>query len=89
MSYKVLVDDNAVADLQRLPPPVRLFVLKSLDRLRHPEREGKPTTGLYAKGFLFELEYALGSLEFYIDVLFRYGPGDDAVTVFQVLFEYV
>ena len=89
MSYRVEVDERAVADLQRLPPPVRLFVLKSLDRLRQPEQEGRPTTGLYPKGFLFELEYALGSLEFYIDVLYRYGPGDDVVTVFQVLFEYV
>ena len=71
VSYRVELEQSAVTDLDRLPSLVKQFVLKSLERLQHPEQESKPTTGLYAKGFLFELEYSIGSLEFYIDVLFR------------------
>lgn len=90
MSFSLEIEDAAVASIKRLPPPVRLHIVNSLPRLKeNPELEGKPTSGLYAKGYMLELEYALGDLEFYIDVLYRIDEQANVVTVFQVLWEYV
>jgi hypothetical protein len=84
------LNEQAQADLRRMPLPVARCVLQSLRRLEtNPEGESRPTSGLHASGFVFELEYALGDLDFYIDVLFRYGPGESQITVFQLLWEYV
>jgi hypothetical protein len=73
-----------------MPELVQAFVLKSLRRLEsNAEGESRPTSGLHAQGFIFELEYAFGGLDFCIDVLFQYGPGESEITVFQILWEYV
>jgi hypothetical protein len=90
VSWTVELTDRAEADLRRMPPPVQRFVARSLARLKsHPEEESKPTSGLLPRGFVFELEYALGGTDFFIDVVFRYGPGATQLTVFQILWEYV
>lgn len=90
MNYSVGLTEQAQSDLGRMPAPLRRFVVTSLRRLEsNPEGESRPSSGLHARGFLFELEYALGDLDFYVDVLFRYGPGDRQIAVFQILWEYV
>jgi hypothetical protein len=90
VKYSIEVEPSAVEFILRLPKPIQLHIAQSLKRLENdPESEGKPTTGLYAAGYLLELEYALGDLDFYIDVLYRFDVLARTVNVFQVMCEYV
>jgi hypothetical protein len=69
-----------------MPLPVRQFTARSIRRLESdPEGESKSSGGCYPQGLQFELEYALGDLEFYIDVMFRYESEPGRLTVFQIL----
>jgi hypothetical protein len=90
VSYKVELSEAAQADLARMPAPLQNFVVRSLRRIEsNPEGESKSTTGLYAKGFIFELEYAQGDLDIYVDVLFRYRSAPSQIEVFKIHWEYV
>jgi hypothetical protein len=88
--FRVDVEEQAVGSIMRLPPPVRIFVANSLRRLElDPHYEAKPRQGPFPGDYVMELEFALGSLDFFIDVLFRFGPAADTVTVFHIAWEYV
>ena len=90
MRFSIEVEERAVTSIRRLPREIHLHVVKSLSRLHNaPESEGKPSSGLYPKGHVLELEYAVGDLEFYIDVMYRIDETASEVAVFDVLWEYV
>ena len=90
MKYSIEVDPAALESILHLPQPIRNHIAKSLSRLeKDPELEGKPTSGLYPEGYLLELEYALGDLDFYIDIVYRFDVRARTVNVFQVYCEYV
>jgi hypothetical protein len=87
MSYGVVVTDEALSDLQRLPHPLQQRLEYEIRRLaQDPVRLSRPSAFPHVPAQCYRLEASHQGGRYFITVLFRYSVDETRIEIFSIPF---
>ena len=85
MSYEVVLQPAAIADLASLPLPVQNAVEQHLNRLASdPVGLSRPSVLPYPPCQMFPFQVELDGVRWFITVLFRFSADEEEIRVFAI-----
>jgi hypothetical protein len=89
MSYQLVVEPFAEAQLSALPAQLANMIQQQLQRLAaNPVVVSKRTALLQPNGQLFEFHEAAGGISVWVSVIFRYGQDEQTLHVEHIAVEF-